>query len=86
MGPAGMVDQSRSPACPVMRKLIAMVAQTSRSPGLQEHGQLIDQLTGLEAEGVAMAAPRQTLEAIRATRLKLRVESLMPRLPAPRGH
>lgn len=69
-----------------MRKLIAVVAQSSRSPGLREHGQTIDQLTELEAEGMAKAAPPRTLEAIRAIRLKLRVESLMPRLPSIRGH
>jgi len=81
-----MIDQSRRPPCPVMRKLIAIVAQSSRPPGLKERGQIIDQLTDLEAEGVAQDAPHQTLEAIRATRFKLRVESLMPRLPAIRGH
>ncbi len=81
-----MVDQSRLPACPIMQKLIAMVAHLSRPAGLKERGQLIDQLTELEAEGVSQDAPQQTLEAIRTARFKLRVESLLPRLPAIRGH
>jgi hypothetical protein len=81
-----MVDQDRSLMCPVMRKLITLVARTSRSPGLHERGQLIDQLAALEIEGVAKDVPWRTLEAIRATRLKLRVESLMPKTPLPRGH
>lgn len=72
--------------CPVMRKLITMVVRMSQSPGLQERGQLIDQLTDLEAEGIAQDVPGRTAEAIRATRLKLRVEGLMPRTPLPRGH
>jgi hypothetical protein len=69
-----------------MRKLITMVVRMSQSPGLQERGQLIDQLTDLEAEGIAQDVPWRTVEAIRATRLKLRVEGLMPRTPLPRGH
>lgn len=69
-----------------MRKLITMVVRMSQSPGLQERGQLIDQLTDLEAEGIAQDVPERTVEAIRATRLKLRVEGLMPRTPLPRGH
>lgn len=81
-----MVDHSRPLMCPVMRKLITMVARMSQFPGLREHGQLIDQLRDLEAEAIAKDAPWRTLEAIRATRLKLRIESLMPRLPTIRGH
>ena len=83
---AGMVDHSQPLMCPVMRKLVTLIARKSRFPGLQEHGRLIDQLTDLEAEGLAKDAPWRTLEAIRATRMKLRVEGLMPRLPFPRGH
>ncbi|MHC2106977.1 hypothetical protein [Methylobacterium sp. WL64] len=69
-----------------MRKLITMIARKSRSPGLHEHGQLIDQLTALEVEGVAKDAPSRTLEAIRSTRLKLRVGSLILKTPLRRGH
>lgn len=67
-----------------MRKLITVIVRMSQSPDLQERGHLIDQLTDLEAE--AQYASVRTIEAIRATRLKLRVESLMPRTPLPRGH
>lgn len=69
-----------------MRKLIGTIVRMSQRPGLQERGQLIDQLTELEAEGLAQDDPWRTVEAIRATRLKLRVEGLMPRTPLPRGH
>jgi hypothetical protein len=72
--------------CPVMRKLIGTIVRMSQRPGLQERGQLIDQLTELETEGLAQDVPWRTVEAIRATRLKLRVEGLMPRTPLPRGH
>jgi hypothetical protein len=81
-----MVDHSQPLMCPVMRKLITLVARKSRLPGLQGHGRLIDQLTDLEAEGVANDAPWRTLEAIRATRMKLRVDGLIPRSPIIRGH
>ncbi len=46
----------------------------SQFPGLREHGQLIDQLRDLEAEAIAKDASWRTLEAIRATWLKLRIE------------
>ncbi|MBN4098263.1 MULTISPECIES: hypothetical protein [Methylobacterium] len=69
-----------------MRKLIGMIVRMSQHPGLQEQGQLIDQLTELETEGIARDVPWRTVEAIRATRLRLRVEGLMPRTPLPRGH
>lgn len=72
--------------CPVMQKLIGITVCMSQRPGLQERGQLIDRLMELEAEGVARDVPRRTVEAIRATRLKLRVEGLMPRMPLPRVH
>lgn len=72
--------------CPVMLKLMTVVVRMSQHPGLQERGQLIDQLTDLEAEGIARDVPWRTVEAIRTTRLKLRVEGLMPRTPLPRGH
>jgi hypothetical protein len=81
-----MVDHRRPLMCPVLRKLITLVARKSRFPRLHEHGQLIDQLTDLEAEGVANNAPWRTLEAIRATRMKLRVDGLMPRSTGLRGH
>jgi len=57
----------------------------SQRLGLQERGRLIDQLTDLEAEGIAENVPWRTIEAIRATRLKLRVEGLMPRTSLPHG-
>ncbi|GJD59731.1 hypothetical protein MTDSW087_05627 [Methylobacterium dankookense] len=72
--------------CPVMRKLTTLVVHMSQLPRLQERGQLIDQLTDLEAEGIARNVPRRTVEMIRAVRLQLRVEGLMPRTPPPRGH
>ncbi|QGY05913.1 hypothetical protein MMSR116_31485 [Methylobacterium mesophilicum SR1.6/6] len=81
-----MVEFVRPLMCPVMRKLIGMILRMSQHPGLQERGQLIDQLTELETEGIAKDVPWRTVEAIRATRLKLRVEGLMPRTPLPRGH
>lgn len=65
---------------------MTVVVRMSQHPGLQERGQLIDQLTDLEAEGIARDVPWRTVEAIRTTRLKLRVEGLMPRTPLPRGH
>lgn len=80
-----MADHSRPLICPVMRKLIIMIARMSQSPGLRDHGQLIDLLMDLEAEAIAEDAPGRTVEAIRATRLKLRIESLIPRLPSIRG-
>lgn len=81
-----MMEPSRPRICPVMRKLMTVVVRMSQHPGLQERGQLIDQLTDLEAEGIARDVPWRTVEAIRTTRLKLRVEGLMPRTPLPRGH
>ena len=81
-----MMEPSRPRMCPVMRKLMTVVVRMSQHPGLQERGQLIDQLTDLEAEGIARDVPWRTVEAIRTTRLKLRVEGLMPRTPLPRGH
>jgi len=81
-----MSDATRARICPLMRRLIAMIGQMSLHPGLQERGQLIDRLTDLEAESLARNVPWRTVEAIRATRLKLRVESLMPRPSLPRGH
>lgn len=81
-----MVEPGRPRMCPVMRKLITVVLRMSQHPGLQERGLLIDRLTDLEAEGIARDVPRRTVEAIRSTRLKLRVEGLMPRTPLPRGH
>ncbi|MGU3448767.1 hypothetical protein [Methylobacterium sp. 391_Methyba4] len=73
-----VVEPDSAPPCPVMQRLIRMVARSSQLPGLQERGWLIDQLTDLEAEGIAADAHRRTLDAIRATRLKLRIESLLP--------
>ena len=81
-----MVKPNRPRICPVMRKLIDVVLRMSQHPGLQERGLLIDRLTDLEAEGIDRAVPSRTVEAIRATRLKLRVEGLMPKTPLPRGH
>ncbi|KAA0122372.1 hypothetical protein CIW48_19165 [Methylobacterium sp. P1-11] len=81
-----MIEPVRPRMCPVMRKLIGMIVRMSQRPGLQEQGELIDQLTELETEGIAKHVPWRTVEAIRTTRLKLRVEGLMPRTPLPRGH
>ncbi len=76
----------RPSACPVMRKLIAIVAQTSPHPGPLEQGRLIDRFTELEAEAILTYAPVRTLEAIRGRRMQIRVDSLMPRLSGLRGH
>ncbi len=81
-----MIEPNRPRMCPVMRQLITLIVRMSQRPGLQERGQLIDRLSDLEAEGIARDVPWRTVEAIRATRLKLRVEGLMPRTPLPRGH
>jgi hypothetical protein len=81
-----MVEPVRPRLCPVMQTLIGLLVRISRRPGFQERGQLIDQLTDLEAEGIARDVPGRTVEAIRAARLKLRVEGLMPRMPLPREH
>lgn len=80
-----MIEPSRPRICPVMQKMITLIVQRSQVPGLLERGQLIDQLTDLEAEGIAQDAPWRTLEAIRAARMKLRVEGLMAGTPLPRG-
>ncbi|MEE7476158.1 hypothetical protein MHIMP23_07145 [Methylobacterium hispanicum] len=80
-----MIEPSRPRICPVMQKMITLIVQRSQFPGLLERGQLIDQLTDLEAEGIAQDAPWRTLEAIRAARMKLRVEGLMAGTPLPRG-
>ena len=76
----------RPPACRIMRKLIAIVAQGSSHPGPLEQGQLIDRFTELEAEAILTSAPARTLEAIRSRRMQIRVDSLMPRLSGLRGH
>lgn len=80
-----MREPSRPRICPVMQKMIALIVHMSQFPGLLEQGQLIDQLTDLEAEGIAQDAPWRTLEAIRAARMKLRVEGLMAGTPIQRG-
>lgn len=80
-----MIEPSRPRICPVMQKMITLIVQRSQFPGLLERGQLIDQLTDLEAEGIAQDAPWRTLEAIRAARMKLRVEGLMAGTPLSRG-
>lgn len=76
----------RPPACPVMRKLIAIVAQGSPHPGPLEQGRLIDRFTELEAEAILTSAPTRTLEAIRGRRLQIRVDSLIARSLGPRGY
>lgn len=81
-----MLDPGSPNMCPVVRKLITLVVRMSQLSGLQERGQLIDQLTDLEAEGIARNVPRRTVEMIRAARLQLRVEGLMPGTSHPRGH
>lgn len=59
--------------CPVMRKLIVMMARGSPLPSTQERGRLIDRLTDLEVEALATDAPRRTVDAIRAKRLQVRM-------------
>lgn len=76
----------RPAACPVMRKLIAVMAQGSPHPGPLEQGRLIDRFTELEAEAILTNAPIRTLEAIRGMRMQTRVDSLIPRSFGPRGH
>jgi hypothetical protein len=76
----------RPSACPVMRKLIALVADGSHHPGPLEQGRLIDRFTELEAEAILTRAPARTLDAIRGRRMQIRVDSLIPRSFGPRGH
>lgn len=76
----------RPSGCPVMRKLIAIVAQGSPQPGPLEQGRLIDRFTELETEAILTRAPTRTLEAIRSRRMQIRVESLIPRPFGLKGH
>ena len=71
--------------CPILRRLITLVARIPAEPGLPEQGQLIDQLTDLESEAVSAGAPPRTTEAIRAVRRTVRAASLMPDRPAFRA-
>lgn len=66
-----------------MRKLAWLVVRMAQRPGLLESGRLIDQLTDLETEGLARNISWRSIETIRATRLKLRVEGLIPKLSLP---
>ena len=81
-----MPARDRPLMCPIMRKLIAVMARGSPLPGPQERRRLIDRLTELEAEAQASDVPRRTVEAIRAKRLELRVAALIPRASGLRGH
>jgi hypothetical protein len=80
------VPNSQTPGvCPILRRLITLVARIPAEPGLPEQGRLIDQLTELESEAVSAGAPSRTTEAIRAVRLTVRVASLMPNSPVLRA-
>jgi hypothetical protein len=81
-----MTARERPLMCPIMRELIAVIARGSPVPGPREWVRLIDRLTELEAEALATNAPQRTVEAIRAKRLQVRVDSLMPRSSGLRGH
>ncbi|WP_246696885.1 hypothetical protein [Methylobacterium planeticum] len=80
------MPNSQTPGpCPILRRLITLVARIPEEPGLPEQGRIIDQLTDLETESLSAGAPRRTTEAIRAVRLTVRVASLMPHPPGLRS-
>ncbi|MDR7040496.1 hypothetical protein J2X36_005279 [Methylobacterium sp. BE186] len=72
--------------CPMMHRLISLIARITGEPGAIEQGRLIDQLTDLETQALETGAPRRTIEAIRSVRLTIRVASLKPRSLSMRGH
>ncbi len=81
-----MANPQPAGVCPILHRLITLIARITGEPGPAEQGRLIDQLTDLETQALETGASSRTTEAIRAARRSIRVASLMPQPSGMRGH